>query len=127
MMKQNQFMELRIPAEADYALIVRMALSGFGMLAGLEVDLIDDLRTAADECLDCLMHQAFCLKEITVSAKLDGGRLLGKICSLRTDTPTPNPYQDHEMTKCILETLLPDVTLCCDETGVCCIDFSMPI
>ena len=54
--KQGEIM-LSLPADKDYVLLARMVLSGLGMLAGMDVGLIDDLRTATNECCDCLLHQ----------------------------------------------------------------------
>lgn len=125
--EQGREMELKTPADMEYALVVRMAMSGFGMLAGLDVDLIDDLRTVTDECFDCLLHQSLMLEEIHVSATLEEGCLRCKFCAVRGDTETGEPPQDEEVTRCILETLVPNLQLHCDEHGVQCIDFSMSI
>ncbi len=118
---------LTIPADMDFALVARMALSGFGMLAGLEVDLIDDLRTITDECCDLMLHQSVRLKEFQFFAAARDGRFSCRICGVRGLEKTGEPMQDQEVTRCILETLLPDVQLHCDEEGVCCIEFSMPV
>ena len=40
--KQGEIM-LSLPADKDYVLLARMVLSGLGMLAGMDVGLIDDL------------------------------------------------------------------------------------
>ena len=58
--KQSEIM-LSLPADKDYVLIARMAISGLGMLAGMDVGLIDDLRTATNECCDYLLHQPILL------------------------------------------------------------------
>jgi len=124
---QKPMMELRVPATMEHALVVRMALSGAGMLAGLEVGLIDDLRTATDECFDCLLHQAFELKEVITTIHMEEGRLCCRFCAVPTQRPIAQASQDPEITRCILETLLPEVRLSCDESGVSCISFSMPV
>ena len=59
---------LNLPADRDFVLLARMALSGLGMLAGLDVDLIDDLRAAIDECCDCLLHQPFRAERLDLRA-----------------------------------------------------------
>ncbi len=125
--EQDRSISLTIPGEAQFVLVARMALSGFGMMAGLEVDLIDDLRTITDECCDCLMHQRVALSQIRISAAVKEKRLACQFCAVRGETGLSEPVQDKEITRCILETLLPDVKLHCDEDGVCCIDFSMPL
>jgi len=125
--EQQLVMELKVPATMEHALIARMALSGVGMLAGLEVGLIDDLRAATDECFDCLLHQTFALHEIITTIYMEEGRLCCRFCAIPTEQPTAELHQDPEITRCILETLLPEVKLSCDECGVSCISFSMPV
>ena len=127
MVKAEQPMELKLPADMEYALIVRMALSGVGMLAELDVDLIDDMRTVTDECFDCLLHQERRLKEILVTSCVRDKRLHCRFSAVRTEEVTQEPSQDCEVTRCILETLLPEVCLQCDDFGVAHIEFSMPI
>ena len=125
---QGRTIELRVPADMEYLLIANMTLSGFGMVAGLEVGMIDDLRTATRECFDCLFHQqAFQLQEIHVTAAMENGRFRCKFSAIRTVIRTADPPQDSEMSRYILETLLPDVHLHCDEDGVYAIECSMPV
>lgn len=118
---------LTLPADMEYALVARMALSGFGMLAGLDVDLIEDLRTITDECFDCLMHQMISLKQFTVSAEIRDQKLHCSFCGIRSGEAASGQAPDAEITRCILETLVPYVQLHCDENGVCCIEFSMAV
>ena len=66
---------LSLPADREFVLLARMAISGLGMLAGLDVDLIDDLRTATDECCDCLLHQPVKADRLELRARVDAGRL----------------------------------------------------
>ena len=40
---------LTIPARQDYALVASMTLCGLGMAAGLDMDLLGDLRTVTCE------------------------------------------------------------------------------
>ena len=46
---------LTIPARQDYALVASMTLCGLGMAAGLDMDLLGDLRTVTCESMDCLL------------------------------------------------------------------------
>ena len=126
-MKAEQSMELKLPADMEYALIVRMALSGVGMLAELDVDLIDDMRTVTDECFDCLLHQGRRVREILVTSCVQDKRLHCRFSAVRTEELAKEPFQDCEVTRCILETLLPEVLLQCDEFGVSYIEFSMSV
>ena len=68
-------MVLRLSARQEDWLIARMALSGLGMLAGLDADLIGDLQTAVNECCDCLLHQTITPETLVLSARAEKGRL----------------------------------------------------
>jgi hypothetical protein len=69
-------MILSIPAKREWALVLRMALSGAGVLADLPIDLMEDLRTAADEAFDLLTHQGLAIGRLTL------------VCSVREDELT---------------------------------------
>lgn len=124
---KSQTISLSLPADMEFALVARLALNGFGLLVGLDVDLLDDLRTVTDECCDCLLHQAVTLTEILISAQVREDRLHCRFCAVRGQEATREELQDMEITRGILETLFPDVQLHCDEDGVCCIELSMPL
>jgi len=50
--------ELRVPADARYARVVRVAISAYGLRLGLAPTAIDDLRLALDEALILLLGSA---------------------------------------------------------------------
>ena len=74
---------LTIPARQDYALVASMTLCGLGMAAGLDMDLLGDLRTVTCESMDCLLHQAGRPEWIEVRACVKDGR--PKLQSIQLD------------------------------------------
>lgn len=118
---------LSLPANKDFVLLARMTLSGLGMLAGLDVGLIDDLRSATDECCDCLLHQPIKADRLELRARIDGGRLYCCLNAVRSGGESDLPQSDLEITRGVLETLMPDVSLQCDACGVGSIGFSLPV
>lgn len=118
---------LELPANREDLLIARMALSGLGMLAGLDADLIGDLRTVTNECCDCLLNRATLPERIRVEAEVRQGRLF--VCfSACGETDAGQDCQlDIDVVRCVLETLMPQVTLQTDVCGVCGIQCSMPV
>ncbi|MDD3214158.1 MAG: hypothetical protein PHY64_10810 [Eubacteriales bacterium] len=118
---------LSLPANKDFVLLARMTLSGLGMLAGLDVGLIDDLRSATDECCDCLLHQPVKAERLELRARIDGGRLYCCLNAVRSGGESDLPQSDLEITRGVLETLMPDVSLQCDACGVGSIGFSLPV
>ena len=124
--KQGEIM-LSLPADKDYVLIARMVLSGLGMLAGMDVGLIDDLRTATNECCDCLLHQPMKAERLELRARICDGRLYCCLNAVRSGGPSDLPPSDLEITRGVLETLMPDVSLQSDACGVGSIGFSLPV
>ena len=119
--------QLTIPADRAYAPVATMALSGLGMVAGLDVDLLGDLRMVAGECMDCLLHQAGKPGSIGMTANVCNGRLFLSFASHnRTRTQDADPL-GLEITRGVLETLMPEVSLFSDEDGVHGIECSMPV
>lgn len=111
-------MVLRLSARQEDWLIARMALSGLGMLAGLDADLIGDLQTAVNECCDCLVHQPTTPEALVLSARAEEGRLQFRFSAEGEARQGPADALDAEIARCVLETLLPEVRLETDEHGV---------
>ena len=99
-----------------------------GALLGLDIDLIGDLRTASDECCDCLMHQSVRLLGVTLEAHCcEQNRLHVCYRGCWGDAPNEAAPLDVDVTRGILETLMPEVDIVTDARGVCEIRFSMPL
>ncbi|MEG0742102.1 MAG: hypothetical protein RSB91_00285 [Clostridia bacterium] len=118
---------LTIPTGGSFALIARMALSGFGMLAGLDVDLIADLRMVTDECCDCLTHQPCAPERIGVRAWLANDALHCCFTAEVRGERIAEPSLELDVTRGVLETLMPDVRLDTDDGGVYQISCAMPV
>ena len=118
---------LTIPAEAAYVPVATLALSGLGMVLGLDVDLLGDLRTVASECLDCLMHQAARPVSIEMKALESDKQLIVSFCACQRERGQESDDLALEITRGVLETLMPQVKLDVDEDGVHGIECSMPV
>jgi len=118
---------LTIPADPAYTPVASLALSGFGMIAGLDVDLLGDLRTVTAECLDCLRHQAGCPQCIEVSASVEEGMLRVRFVAQDRQPAAQEDGLDLDITRGVLETLMPQVALEADEQGVHGILCAMPV
>lgn len=118
---------LTVPGRSEYAIVLRTALGGVALVKDLGVDALDDLRMAADEACDCLLHQKraarmLCLEvddlgvalRIRLSAELEACD--GVACENTVD-----------ISKAVLETLVPQVELVTQPCGcVSRIDMTMP-
>lgn len=118
---------LTIPADMAYAPVATLALSGLGMMAGLDVDLLGDLRTVATEALDCLMNQAGRPECIQICAGMDNGMLRVQFCAQNRCRAQEADELDIDITRGVLETLMPQVALEADEDGVHHILCAMPV
>lgn len=125
--EMSQEIRLNIPADQMYAPVVTLALSGLGMVLGLDVDLLGDLRTVAAECLDCLMHQAGKPRTIDVRVWTADGALCVQFEAQDRRRSQPQDDLALEITRGVLETLMPKVQLSADEDGVHGIVCSMPV
>jgi len=118
---------LTIPADMAYAPVATLALSGLGMIAGLDVDLLGDLRTVATEALDCLMNQAGRPQCIEICAVIEDGMLRVQFCAQNRERVQDADELDIDITRGVLETLMPQVALEADEDGVHGILCAMPV
>lgn len=118
---------LTIPARQDYALVASMTLCGLGMSAGLDMDLLGDLRTMTCEAMDCLLHQAGCPECVEVCARVKDGRLCVGFHAVSRQRTQAADALDLDITRGVLETLMPQVQLEQDGDGVYGIECSMPV
>lgn len=123
--KFDRQLQLLFPAECDYAIVAGMTLSGLGMLAGLDMDALGDLRMVTNECLDCLFHQGGKPKTVCLTASVIDHKL--QVCFEAQDRELTGITDKLtvDITRSVLETLMPQVQLCCDEAGVHTIICSM--
>lgn len=120
-------MTLALPPEEKWALAARMALSGAGALLGMGVDGLSDLRMAADEAIDLLLHQPRRAEALRVSLEGTGGgvRLLFDCALSREAQPCEPP--DLDIARGILETICAAVTLLREDDCVRAVTLEMPI
>lgn len=116
---------LVIPATHEDVLMARMAMSGLGLLCGLDVDLIGDLRTVTNECCDCLMGRNCIPELLDVKAGLAGNRLTMTFTAVGT-TGQEGQTVDRDIAYGVLSTLMPEVALHEDDQGIVQIVCSMP-
>ena len=123
----NREVCLTIPAEAEYAPVATLALSGLGMIAGLDVELLGDLRTVTAEAIDCLLNQAGRPQCIEICGCVEEGMLRVRFCAMQRQRVQEQDELDIDITRGVLETLMPQVRLEADEDGVHHILCAMPV
>ena len=118
---------LRVPGEREYVLVIRTALGGVGVLKELNVDALDDLRMAADEACDCLLHQG--RKVTSVMMKVyDAAKTLTVSLEAEFEGECREACEDiTAISKAVLETLVPQVEMSqCSCGCIQRIDMTMP-
>ena len=124
---RNAEISLRVPGERAYALVIRTMLGGVAILKDLDMDAMDDLRTAADEACDSLLNQGAPVRSLELTVR-DGGEAL--TVSLEADVDEEaagSAAGDADVTRAVLETLIPEVALSLTGAGrVRRIDLTLP-
>ena len=109
---------LTVPAQQAYVLVIRTALGGVALVNDLDVDTLDDLRQAADDACDLLMHQGASATCLRLEARCQGAQLCVTLAAqLEGSAPAPSP-EETELSRAVLETLAPQVSLCARADGL---------
>lgn len=116
---------LRVPGRREYALVFRAALGGVAVLKDLSVDAMDDLRMAADEACDCLLHQGAPVEALELTVLDEGQSLTVRLEAVFGGEPDGSGM-DADITRAVLETLIPRVTLDSVSGGIRRIELTLP-
>lgn len=119
---------LRVPGDPSCALILRTTLGGVAILHDLTVDQLDDLRTAADEACDCLLHQGRDVAALVMRVtQTEGGLTVSIEAEFAGEGAPEHLHGNADVALAVLETLIPQVTLGKTECGcICKIGLTMP-
>lgn len=107
----NERVTLTVPALQAYVLVIRTALGGLALVNDLDVDTLEDLRQAADEACDYLMHQGAPASSLHLEAWSEANKLCVTLQAELDGEGAGHPDDELELSKAILETLIPEVTL----------------
>lgn len=108
---------LRVPGEREYALVIRTALSGLAVLMDFDMDALDDLRMAADECLECLLGQGRKVGAVQVEANRCEDAMRLTMAAEFASPAVQGSTEEMEITASVLETLARQVEIVSDEGG----------
>lgn len=107
----NEHVTLTVPALQAYVLVIRTALGGLALVNDLDMDTLEDLRQAADEACDYLMHQGAPACNLRLDAWSEGGKLRVTLQAELDGQGSGSSAEEMELSKAVLETLIPEVTL----------------
>ncbi len=119
-------MTITVPAKEEWALVLRTALSGVGTIAGLSVDMIDDLKTASDEAFELLTHQPRASVSVTLRCDIADRALTIRIQAERAMAYQECTPVDPEVAQLIIGTLVTKVHLEGDRCGIYSVHMTLP-
>ena len=119
-------MVLTVPAREEWILVLRMTLSGVSALFDVPVDVMEDLNTAIEESCDLLLHQDYTAETLTLKCEPRPDGLHVTLTAQERIRCLGEEKADPEIARLIIQTLVRDVTLDRDETGVHCVRMTLP-
>ncbi len=118
---------LTVPGRSEYAIVLRTALGGVALVKDLGVDALDDLRMAADEACDCLLHQEKRVNSLRMEVTDNGSDLTVSLIAELGACDGVGCENNVDISRAILETLVPQVDFGTEPCGcVSRIDMTMP-
>ena len=118
---------LTVPAEKRWSLVLRTTASAAGALAGLSLDLIDDLRIAIDESFDLLTNQRLMFENITMVCTPVEDALNISLVGKRSKTGQDCKPLDPETSRLVIGSLVADIHLEGDCCGIHTVVMSLPL
>lgn len=119
-------MILTVPAKPEWALVLRMAVAGVGGIYDLPVDLLEDLRTAIDESCELLLHQDYAAETLTLRCQMLQDGLHVCLSAQERSVQACCDAADPDISRLIIGTLVKEVALEKDESGVHCVRMTLP-
>lgn len=120
-------MILTVPADNRWTLPLRTALSAVGAMAGLSLDMLDDLRIAIDEAFELISNQQRQLESVTMTCRLQNNELLVRLDGKRTCAACRCDPADPETAHLVIGTLVTDLHLEGDSCGIHSVCMAMPV
>lgn len=119
-------MRITVPAGREWGLVVKTAIGAAGSLAGLSLDVIDDLRTATDEAFELLSNQERLIEQVTLTTSVEEGMFNLSISAHRAEHNARCQPRNPEVAQLIIGTLVTDVKLEGDGCGIFSVTMALP-
>ena len=117
---------LTIPARKECILVMRMTAAGVCALHDLPVDVMEDLRTAIDESCELLLHQDYVAETLTLRCEAKKEGMFVSVTAQKSASQPCEDAADADIAKLIIGTLVKEVTLEQDESGVHGVMMTLP-
>lgn len=103
--------ELKLPAEQNMMLVLRLTTAGVVARAGLTVDRMDDVKMAVEEACNCLIGGNPAPRRLCLRFAVEENFLKIRICGDGECTGAANA-DELGVVRCILESLVDGVDVC---------------
>ena len=118
--------ELKLPAQQNMMLVLRLTTAGVIARAGLTVDKMDDVKLAVEEACSCLIGEGG-LKRLKLTFSDDQEYLRIRICG-DGDCSCLNADSDEmSVVRCILESLVDGVDVCMNGNAIGAIELRIAL
>ena len=103
--------ELKLPAEQNMMLVLRLTTAGVVARAGLTVDRMEDVKMAVEEACNCLIDGDNAPSRLCLRFAVEGDFLKIRVCVDDACTGAANA-DELGVARCILESLVDGVDMC---------------
>lgn len=114
----KEAVELKVPAEQNMMLVLRLTTAGVVARAGLTVDRMDDVKMAVEEACNCLMDGKNPPKRVSLRFEDKGDALVISVCGDCECGGSIIEEDEAGVVRCILESLVDGVDLRMHENGI---------
>ena len=112
----KQPVELKLPAERNMMLVLRLTTAGVVARAGLGVDRMDDVKMAVEEACNCIIGDNAAADTLCLTFMNDEKNLVIRICAGNGCAAAEE--DELSVIRCILESLVDGVDICVKDEKV---------
>ena len=114
----KESVELKVPAEQNMMLVLRLTTAGVVARAGLTVDRMDDVKMAVEEACNCLLDSQKPPRSILLHFEDQGDALLIRVCGDGDCSGAIISEDEAGVVRCILESLVDGVHICMHNSSI---------
>lgn len=114
----KEAVELKLPAQQEMMLVLRLTTAGVVARAGLTVDRLDDVKLAVEEACSSLIYSENPPDRLCLRFEDQGESLVIRICGDCECEGIPVNEDEAGIVRCILESLVDDVNVLGDGSRI---------
>ena len=107
----KQPIELKLPAERNMMLVLRLTTAGVVARAGLGVDRMDDVKMAVEEACTCIIGDDNAAETLRLTFATNEEHLVIRICADNGCSAAKAQEDELSVIRCILESLVDGVDM----------------